>query len=69
MVEEKLTKLTYIGENPLKFYIIKTRRTVTVKKGDVISVNKEELAEIKKARFRNFIKELKESKQVKGGEE
>ena len=69
MVEDKLTKLTYDGEKSLRFRTIITNRRITVKKGDVIEVNKDELKEIAKARFSGSFKELKpkESKKPDGG--
>jgi hypothetical protein len=62
-MEENLTKLTYVGNVPFKFFIINTRRTVLIEKvNQIISVDNVELEEIKKSRFKNSFKELKESK-------
>ncbi len=68
------SELTYMGEEPISFFIIETRRKITVKKGDKIKVNMEEYAEIMRSRIKQNFKEFKgsqydkEKKPKDGGE-
>lgn len=63
MSEEKVTKLTYEGEDR-KLFIITTNRSLKLRKGDVVEFNEKELAEvIKQPRSKLYFKELKPKKE------